>query len=245
MLNELFYEMFKQMPRQGPGKSEYTKKALSFCAIPDSPQILDIGCGTGAQTLSLAENTDGRITAVDNYGPFLEELRKEAKKSGLSEKIQTTQSDMNQLSLKQKFDLIWCEGAIFIIGFDKGLREFKKLLKPGGFMAVTEVAWIKQNPPRGAVAYWEKEYPAITDVVGNIHIIRSAGYELVHHFIMPQDAWDEFYSALKDITIQMQEKYKDNKEAEKVIDYAVKEIEAYEKFSEFYGYVFFIMKNQK
>ncbi len=243
MLNEIFYEMFKQMPRQGPGKSGYTKKALSFCTIPDSPQILDIGCGTGAQTLSLAENTDGRITAVDNYGPFLEELRKKAKKSGLYEKIQIIQSDMNQLALQQKFDLIWCEGAIFVIGFDKGLREFKELLKPGGFMALTEVVWTKENPPPGAVAYWEKEYPAITDVPGNINIIRSAGYDLVHHFIMPQDAWDEFYSALEGITIQMQKKYKNNKEAEKIIDYAVKEIEAYEKFSEFYSYAFFVMRN--
>jgi ubiquinone/menaquinone biosynthesis C-methylase UbiE len=245
MLNEIFYEMFKQMPRQGPGKAEYTKKALSFCVIPDSPQILDIGCGTGAQTLSLAENTDGLIMAVDNYGPFLEQLKKKVKKSGFFEKIQIIQCDMNQLSIKQKFDLIWCEGAIFVIGFDKGLREFKKLLKPGGFMAVTEVAWTKENPPQEAVAYWEKEYPAITDVSSNINIIRSAGYELVRHFIMPRDAWDEFYAALKSITIRMQEKYKKNKEAEKIIDYAVKEIEAYEKFSEFYGYVFFIMKNKK
>jgi len=243
MMDEIFYEMFEQMPRQGPGKAEYTKRALSCCDIPDYPQILDIGCGTGAQTLSLAENTNGLITAVDNYGPFLRELRKKAKRSGVHKKIQTLQSDMNRLSLKQKFDLIWCEGAIYIIGFNKGLREFKKLLKPGGFMAVTEVAWIKANPPREAVVYWEKEYPAITDTSGNINFIREAGYELVHHFIMPQDAWDEFYSALKDIAIKMHEKHKDNKEAQKIIGYVFQEIEAYERYSEFYGYVFFIMKN--
>ncbi len=58
-----------------------------------------------------------------------------------------------------------------------------------------------------------------------------------------KDAWDEFYAALEVITIRMQEKYKNNKEAGKIIDYAVREIETYEKFGEFYGYVFFIMKN--
>ena len=110
-------------------------------------------------------------------------------------------------------------------------------------MALTEVAWIKENPPPGAVAYWEKEYTAITDVPGNMNIIRSAGYDLVHHFIMPQDAWDEFYSALEGITIQMQKKYKNNKEAKKIIDYAVKEIEAYKKFGKFYSYAFLVMKN--
>jgi len=243
-MDKFFYEMFQQMPRQGPGKSEYTKKALSFCQLPKNPQILDIGCGTGAQTISLAESTNGQITAVDNHGPYLEELRKKAKNLGYDSKIQTFQGDMNHLNFKHKFDLIWSEGAIYIMGFEKGLNEFKKLLKPDGYIAVTEVAWIKEHPSKEAVLYWKKEYPAIKDIQQNINVIQSSGYKLIKHFIMPKDAWDEFYSALNDITQEMKKKYKNNKQAEKSIKMAEEEINAYEKFRSFYGYVFFIMKNQ-
>jgi ubiquinone/menaquinone biosynthesis C-methylase UbiE len=242
-MNEIFYEMFKDMPRQGPGKPEYTKKALSFCSFPDNPIILDIGCGTGAQTIALAENINCKITAVDNHMPFLEELNKKAKRLSLDSTIHTFHGDMNHLAFKEKFDLIWSEGAIYIMGFEKGLRELKKFLKPKGFIAISEVAWIKENPPKEAVLFWKKEYPAMKDISSNIEVIQSAGYRLINHFIMPQDAWDEFYSAFKIITNKMRKKYKNNKQAERVIEMITKEIEAYEKFSDYYGYVFYIMKN--
>ncbi len=242
-MDQIFYEIFEQMHRQGPGKPEYTKKAFSFCQLPQNPQILDIGCGTGSQTISLAESTDGLITAVDNHKPFLKQLQKDVKQRKLDSQIKILHADMNQLDLKQNFDLIWSEGAIFIIGFKKGLKEFKKFLKPGGFMALTEVAWIKENPPPEAVSFWEKQYPAIRDIDQNLKIIQNAGYKLIHHFIMPRDAWDEFYSNLKDITKKMKKKYKDNPEAKKTLDMVSQEIEAYEQFGEFYGYVFYILKN--
>ena len=129
------------------------------------------------------------------------------------------------------------------MGFEKGLRELKKFLKPKGFIAISEVAWIKENPPKEAVLFWKKEYPSMKDISSNIEVIQSAGYKLINHFIMPQDAWDEFYSALKIISDKMRKKYKNNKQAERVIEIVTKEIEAYEKFSDFYGYVFYIMKN--
>jgi SAM-dependent methyltransferase len=244
-MNRFFYEIFEQMPRQGLGKPEYTKRALSFCQLPPHPLILDIGCGSGAQTLSLAENTYGLITAVDNHGPFLEQLRKKAKQQGLDSQIKILHADMNHLDLKQKFDLIWSEGSIFIIGFEKGLREWKKFLKPGGFMAVSEAAWIKENPPLEALTFWEKEYPAITDIPSNRDIIRSAGYTLIHDFIMPKDAWDEFYSALKIIIDKMKNKDLKNQQALNTLDMFDREIAAYQKFGEFYGYVFFIFLNPR
>jgi len=242
-MDPIFYEIFEHMPRQGPGKSEYTKKALSFCPLPKNPQILDIGCGTGAQTLTLAESMDGLITAVDNHKPFLDQLQKEVKQRSLESRIKILYADMNQLDLERKFDLIWIEGSIFIIGFEKGLKEFKKFLKPNGFMALTEVAWVKENPPPEAISFWEKEYPAISSIDQNLKIIRNAGYKLIHHFIMPHDAWDKFYSDLKIIGEKIKKKYQDNPDAKNTLDMVSQEIEAYEQFGEFYSYVFYILKN--
>jgi len=47
-MDDLFYEIFEDLPRQGAGDQEFTKKTLSMVAgLPENPEILDIGCGMG------------------------------------------------------------------------------------------------------------------------------------------------------------------------------------------------------
>jgi ubiquinone/menaquinone biosynthesis C-methylase UbiE len=127
-----------------------------------------MGCGSGTQTLDLARLTDGTIVAVDNYQPVLETLRQRAAVLGVSQRIILMNADMGDLQLPDhQFDIIWSEGAIFVIGFDKGLREWKRLVKPGGYMAVTEAAWLKPDPPAELFEFWNREYPAIRSVGQN------------------------------------------------------------------------------
>ena len=38
----------------------------------------------------------------------------------------------------EELDLIWSEGAIYNIGFERGMNEWNKYLKKGGFIAVSE-----------------------------------------------------------------------------------------------------------
>jgi ubiquinone/menaquinone biosynthesis C-methylase UbiE len=72
---ELFYQVFVSLPRQGPGCTGATRKAhSSLPTLPRDAKILDIGCGSGSQTRELANLTSGIITAVDNYQPFLDTL---------------------------------------------------------------------------------------------------------------------------------------------------------------------------
>ena len=66
----LFYELFSGLPRQGPGTAEGTRRALRL--VPDvgpRTRVLDVGCGTGAQTLVLADSSPSRIVAVDIHPP--------------------------------------------------------------------------------------------------------------------------------------------------------------------------------
>jgi cyclopropane fatty-acyl-phospholipid synthase-like methyltransferase len=52
--------------------------------LPPSPSILDVGCGGGAQTLTLAALSSGTAIAVDSYPVFIEELRERVAARGLS-----------------------------------------------------------------------------------------------------------------------------------------------------------------
>lgn len=54
----LICEYFSNVERQGPGSPEITLKALSFIDnLTPHSLIADIGCGTGGQTITLAQTT--------------------------------------------------------------------------------------------------------------------------------------------------------------------------------------------
>ena len=149
MFPEVFYELFLNMPRQGLGSNEYTRRAYDyFSHLAKEPCILDIGCGSGMQTLELARISGGHVTALDNYQPFLDILEKNAKSAGLDKLIKSLNGSMFELPFpKSTFDIIWSEGAIFIIGFKKGLYEWKPFIKPCGYLVVSELTWIRSDQP--------------------------------------------------------------------------------------------------
>ena len=130
-----FFELFEDLPRQGPGCEEGTLAALSLVkGLPEHPKVLDIGCGSGMQTLIVARELGVPVLAIDNHRPMLAHLDAAASKAGLP--IETRELSMIGMPFAAgSFDLLWAEGSIFIIGLVKGLREFREFLKPGGYLA--------------------------------------------------------------------------------------------------------------
>lgn len=242
-MDDLFYEIFSDLPRQGPGDKNSTLQAAGLITqIPALPNILDVGCGTGKQTLELANNFDGKITAIDNHQPFLDELAKKAKQSGLADKITCLNADMlNPSFVDDQYDLIWAEGSIFIIGFKEGLKSFRKLLKPDGYIAMTEVSWFKVSPPKELEDFWNSEYPDINTIENNLDIIHSLGYKIVDHFKLPDSAWlDDYYNPLETKLKRLRNKYEQEKEALELIETLQHEIDIFHEYSSYYGYVFYI-----
>jgi ubiquinone/menaquinone biosynthesis C-methylase UbiE len=240
----VFFEVHRDLPREGPGDNESTKKAyLMLRNLPEKPRILDIGCGPGMQTVTLAKLSKGRICAVDNHQPFLEQLKKKAEDEGVSEKITAVNGDMTALDYEDgSFDLIWCEGAIFIIGFEGGLREWKRLLTGKGYLVVSELCWLKPNPPEEVRKFMEI-YPGIKTITENLETIKKAGYRVISHFVLPTKSWwTHYYTPIEAKIPSMKRKYKDDEEALDHLAAEELEIDMFRKYSQYYGYVFYLMQ---
>ena len=243
---ELLVELHEGLPRLGPGNDESTLKALALCEhLPAEPEILDVGCGTGAQTLALAENTVGHITAVDLIPNFLAQLDKKVVHAGLEERIEIQEADMNELPFSEaSFDLIWSEGAIYIMGFDNGLSEWRPLVKPGGYLVVSEVSWFSPDPPREVCEFWNENYPAIRTVDENLAAARERGWLPVGHFHLPREGWvQEYYGRLEKQLPTFRQTHADDPEAQEVADLTELEMSMYSQYSDFYGYEFYVFSH--
>lgn len=243
-LIHILVELHEGLPRLGPGSAESTSRALNLCRnLPAEPEILDVGCGTGAQTLVLAESTNGHIIATDLIPSFLAELDQAITLAGLEDRIEIRKADMTRLAFPQSsFDLIWSEGAIYIMGFDNGLSAWQPLVKPGGYLVVSEVSWFESSPPEELEEFWAENYPAMRTVAENLESARRLGWEPVANFHLPVEAWTEdYYKPLRERIPEFREANAGDPDAQAVADLTELEMSILDRFSDYYGYEFYIL----
>ena len=241
----LICEYFSSLERQGPGSPEVTVKALSFIDnLSDKSCIADIGCGSGGQTMVLAQHTAGRLTGVDLFPLFIELFNQNATLLGLQDRVQGVVESMDQLSFKdEELDLIWSEGAIYHIGFQRGLAEWKRFLKTGGFIAVTEVSWFTEERPSEINDFWLDAYPEIDTIPRKVAQMQQTGYLPVATFVLPENCWTEHFYAPQAIAQEnFLKKYAGNSTVESLIASQRHEAQLFDKYKAYYGYVLYIGK---
>lgn len=240
-----FHEIFEELPRQGPGTRESTERALrSIPQLTKEHRILDIGSGTGTQTFDLARSTEAHIIAVDNHPPFIATLANRSKELGFDGRITAQVGDMTDLKFSDRtFDVIWSEGSIFIIGFSHGLQSWRRLLKPGGYMVISEFCWFKDNPPKELIETHIDGCPEAQNVAARHQAITSQGFKLIDDFVLSATGWwDNYYVPLQAVLDRFRIKHSGNADALEVAAKCQQEIDLYGKYSDFYGYVFFILQ---
>ena len=242
---DLICEYFSALDRQGPGSPEATLKALSFIDnLTNDSRIADLGCGTGGQTMTLAQHAPGQFTGMDIFPKFIDIFNQNAKRYELSHRVKGFVGSMDQLPFtEEEFDLIWSEGAIYNIGFERGLNEWRKYIKAGGFIAVTEASWFTDSRPNEIEKFWMDAYPEIDTIPNKLAQLQKAGYVPIASFVLPENCWTEnFYD--KQVYAQeiFLDKHSGNTMAEELVANERREAMLYSKYKQYYGYVFYVGK---
>jgi serine/threonine-protein kinase HipA len=238
---DLLFELYQDMPRQGPGNAATTRRALALLpGLPADPRIADMGCGSGAASLVLAES-GGIVIGIDIHEPFLARLNADAA-AGRGGNILAVAADMAMPPLAGgSLDLIWSEGAIYQIGFADGLARWRTLLKPGGHIAVTEATWLTDAPPEPLRAFWATAYPAMTGIAANEAALRAAGFGVLDRFVLPAECWTQsYYAPLARAIAAFRARHPDDAQAAAIADGSESEIDLYRRHGKSYGYVFYL-----
>lgn len=241
----LICEYYSTVKRQGPGSPEITLKALSFIDnLNDASRIVDIGCGTGGQTMVLAKHAPGQITGIDLFPTFIDLFNEDAAKLNLQDRVKGVIGSMDNLPFQdEELDLMWSEGAIYNIGYERGLNEWRKFLKPGGYVAVSEGSWFTDERPAEIEEFWQDAYPEIDTIPNKVAQMQKAGYIPVATFMLPENCWTEhFYPPQIEAHEAFLKKHAGNKTAAEFIANQRHEMKLYQKYKAFYGYVFYIGK---
>ncbi|MAU40330.1 MAG: SAM-dependent methyltransferase [Kordiimonas sp.] len=241
---DLLIDLHKAEERQGPGGETETLQALQLSGLMEKAgplQIADIGCGTGASTLLLAEYLKADITAVDLFPAFLERLKERAKAAHIQGHITPLLCSMESLPFAPcSLDAIWSEGAIYNMGFAAGIAAFKPFLKQGGILAVSEITWLTNQRPPALTQYWDSEYPEIATAAEKIRILENEGFIIKGYFPLPESCWrNNYYAPLQSRFNDFLTAH-DTPDARAIVLAEQDEIKLYEQYCQYYSYGFYI-----
>lgn len=242
----LLVDLHIHNPRQGPGSSSSSQRAIDIIKahlkMDQKLQIADIGCGTGNGTQHLANSFDAQIYAIDFLQPFLSQLEQNIQGTKAAKEITTLCQSMDNISLEPaSLDLIWSEGAIYNIGFEKGIQYFKKFLKPKGIMAISEITWTTKQRPDEINDYWQTQYPQISTADHKIKQLSETGLSLIGYFTLDASCWlKEYYSELETNFESFLAHHQGSDKAKAIIEAEQAEITLYRKYQDYYSYGFYI-----
>jgi len=247
MEHPVFLEIYEKMPQGAPGDDESSQKAYSFLnELPETPDILDVGCGSGRHTILLSQLSKGNITALDLLDQNLEILNAKIMKNNLNDRVTVAKGDMAKMSFKrEQFNLIWSEGSIYVIGFENGLQKWKKFIKPDGYLVATDLVWIRDEPPADLKAFWDGEYPEMLTHTEALNIARNEGYKMIESLPVSVTGWENYYTPLEARIKKMRQKYLEDKETMAILDSFNKEIEVYKKYKDYFEYMFYILQKKE
>ena len=248
----LFIEIHAGLPQQGPGDEASTRRALRLVAdrLPAAPRVLDLGCGTGRQTLTLASQLNGEIVAVDNHRPYLHRLAAQLQSPPPAD-VRPVEADLHDLpdalgpAAKEPFDLIWAEGSLYILGLEAALSTIHPLLHPAGCLAFTELTWLTAEPSDTTRAFWTAEYPAMQTAAANRTLVRNTGFDPIGDFVLPEASWwHGYYRPIEERLDRLRDEHADVPELLEVIEATQAEIDLYRAYAAEYGYVFYIAQKR-
>lgn len=224
MSNIYLYKIKKDYLREYLLK--YTMKAFELLPKYDNPRILDVGCGAGIPTMELAKLSGGYITGIDIDRSSLDRFRKKVRETGLMNRIEIVEKSMSNLDFPdENFDIIWAEGSIAAIGFEEGLKQWRRFLKLHGFLVI---------------------HDDISEITKKLKLISNYNYRLISLFKIPhKEWWLKYYAPLEKLMQEFHNNYINDCQLIKELNKDQVEIDRLKSNPTLFSSMFYIIKKEE
>jgi SAM-dependent methyltransferase len=178
-----------------------------------------------------------------NFLPdFLSVLKAGATRAGVADRIETLAQSMDALPFAEgSLDAIWSEGAIYNIGFAAGAEAWRRFLKPGGVLAVSDLTWLTASRPVALQAHRDAEYPEVDTAAAKIAVLERLGFSPIGYFPLPERCWlDNYYRPMERRFEAFLERHGRSEAATAIVEAERAEISLYEAHRAFVSYGFYV-----
>ncbi len=140
-------------------EAEHHKEAIRRADIQAGQHVLEVACGTGRAAVDLAQavGETGRLDALDLTEAMLDRAHAKVEQLGLSNRVYFKQGNARELPYPDAtFDVLY-NGYMFDLisldGFLPILKEFLRVLKPGGKLVL-----VNMSKPDARKTFYERVY---------------------------------------------------------------------------------------
>lgn len=235
--------LHKGLKRLGPGDQQLSLDLLRRLPKPPfAKSIADLGCGTGAGSLLLAQFFQQSVLCIDTSQEFLDELSERAARAGLGHLITPLCADMGALDPETyRFDLLWSEGAAYNLTFAGAVQKWRPHMLTDGIAVISELSWFTRDPAQEALDFWSAEYPDMASEFMNTTIAEQSGFKTLFTERLPAQAWwDNYYTPLAARMKDLEGSESETLQA--AIAGTRKEMDLFRKHSDDYGYTFYVLQ---
>jgi len=126
------------------GGTQVTDQFVSLCRINRNSHVLDVGCGTGMTPRYLAETVGCHVVGVDLSDRMIAWSKRRIQRADLEAQVRLSVGDALHLPYAdQTFDAVICESVnAFVANKSLALREYIRVLRPGGYVGLSEGVWL-------------------------------------------------------------------------------------------------------